>query len=466
MRETEQKKGSRKMDYSQLREKIEDMKEEIIGGIQDAIRIDSVGGIPEENAPYGAGPKKALDFALNLGKSMGFRTGNIDNKAGYVEMGDGEEMVAVLGHLDVVPVGDDWKYPPFGAEIHDGILYGRGVADDKGPTIGAIYAMKAIQELQIPLDRRIRVIFGTNEERGCDCIKHYVEKGEELPVMGITPDAEYPMIFFEKGMTTMVGGYENPVQGDIKVLEFHGGTAGNIVPLHCRLVLEGTYEIPETEGVTITAKNGKTIIEAEGVSAHGSRPELGLNAIIRLLQAVKGLKIGGDFQKFADFLVSRIGTETNGKTLGICYEDAETGETTVNLGIVDYTAERLLWNLDIRYPKNGKKEEVYDRLKEVMDLYGMQVMEHRTTDMLYVPKDSELVQKLMHVYREGTGENPEPKAIGGGTYAKMFQNMVAFGPMFPGEPDIAHQPNEYMEISKLIQSIQLTAAAAVEMARK
>lgn len=130
------------MDYKQLREKINDMQDEIIGGIQKCVQIDSVGGEPQENAPYGLGPKKALDFALDLGKSMGFRTGNVDNKAGYVEMGNGEEMVAVLGHLDVVPVGDDWKYPPFGGEIHDGIMYGRGVVDDKGPTIGAIYARK------------------------------------------------------------------------------------------------------------------------------------------------------------------------------------------------------------------------------------------------------------------------------------------------------------------------------------
>lgn len=147
------------MDYSELRNKITEMQDEILAGIQKCIQIDSVGGEAEEGAPYGKGPKQALDYALELGKSMGFQTGNVDDRAGYIEMGSGEEMVAVLGHLDVVPVGDDWKYPPFGGEIHDGILYGRGVADDKGPTIGAIYAMKAIRDLNIPMDRRIRVIF-------------------------------------------------------------------------------------------------------------------------------------------------------------------------------------------------------------------------------------------------------------------------------------------------------------------
>ncbi len=206
------------MDYSALREKIDSMQEEILEGIRSCVKIESVGGKPEEGAPYGRGPKEALDFALDLGKKLGFRAVNVDNRAGYIEMGEGEEMVAVLGHLDVVPAGEGWSHPPFEAEICDGFLYGRGVMDDKGPTIGAIYAMKAIRELGIPLDRRIRVIFGTNEERGCDCIRHYVKSGQELPVMGITPDAEFPMIFFEKGMTTVIGGLKNPSQGEIKVL--------------------------------------------------------------------------------------------------------------------------------------------------------------------------------------------------------------------------------------------------------
>ncbi len=153
------------MDYRKLNEKIDEMQDEILETIQRSIQINSVAGEPEENAPYGPGPKKALDFALDLGKSLGFRVGNVDNHAGYIEYGEGEEMAAVLGHMDVVPAGEGWKYPPFEGEIHDGIMYGRGVLDDKGPTIGAIYALKAIRDLGLPLNRRIRVIFGTNEER-------------------------------------------------------------------------------------------------------------------------------------------------------------------------------------------------------------------------------------------------------------------------------------------------------------
>lgn len=280
------------MDYSALREKINSMQGEILEGIRNCVKIESVGGEPEEGAPYGRGPKAALDFTLELGEQLGFRAVNVDDKAGYIEMGEGEEMVAVLGHVDVVPAGEGWSHPPFEAEIQDGYLYGRGVMDDKGPTIGAVYAMKAIRELGIPLDRRIRVIFGANEERGCDCIKHYVESGQELPVMGITPDAEFPMIFFEKGMTTVIGGLKNPSQGEIRVLEFGGGAAGNIVPMYSRLVLEGEHRIPDAQGVTVKYENGNTVIEAEGVSAHASVPELGVNAAVRLLKAVRPLKTG------------------------------------------------------------------------------------------------------------------------------------------------------------------------------
>lgn len=455
------------MEYTELNQKIDEMKDEILEGIRQAIRIDSVAGEPEEGAPYGPGPKKALEYTLELGKSMGFKAVNVDNHAGYIEYGEGEEMAAVLGHMDVVPAGDGWNYPPFGAEIHDGVLYGRGVLDDKGPTIGAIYALKAIRDLGIPIDRRIRVIFGTNEEKGSTCIQHYVETGEEQPVMGITPDADYPLIFFEKGMTNITAGKRNPAQGAIKVLAFEGGIAANVVTPSCRLVLEGEHEIPAAEGVTVEHKEGCTVLTAEGIGAHGSTPALGVNAAIRIVEAVKDLKIGGDYEKVFTFLRTVIGHDTKGQTLGVYYTDEETGETTVNLGVVKATEEEISFTLDIRYPKNGVHEEVRSHVAAALEKAGLDMLEHRTTDMLYVSKESELVQKLMKVYRDVTGdEKAQPLAIGGGTYAKMFRNMVAFGPVFPGMADVIHQPNEAVEVEKLMESIKLTADAMAEMARK
>ena len=181
-----------------------EMKDEILAGIQQNMRIESVRGEAQPDAPYGPGPKAALEDALELGRKLGFKVGQADNRIGWVEYGEGKEMVGVLGHVDVVPAGDTgWTYPAYGAEIHDGILWGRGCLDDKGPIIGSIYALKAIRDLNLPIDRRIRVIFGSDEECGSSCAAYYVENGYEMPRIGFTPDADFPDIFCEKGVFTV-----------------------------------------------------------------------------------------------------------------------------------------------------------------------------------------------------------------------------------------------------------------------
>lgn len=457
------------MNYELLSKKMDEMQEEILSAIQESVAIDSVKGEPEENAPYGTGPKKALDHALKLGEKLGFRTGSIGNRVGWIEYGEGDEMAAVLGHLDVVPLGEGWKYPPLGGEIHDGKMYGRGVADDKGPTIGAIFALKAIRDLGLNIDRRIRVMFGTDEENGSSCVKYYIENGGELPDIGFTPDAEYPCIFFEKGMSKFVLGKKQVEEGEKKVISFTGGTAANVVTPSCTLLLEGEQEMPELSGIpgiTVTQENGTTRIDAKGCGAHGSTPQLGTNAAVKLLMAVKETAFGGDFQKMSNFILEMLGTETNGSKLGIYYQDEETGETTVNLGIVRYDKNEMELSLDIRYPKNGSADEVEAKIQEAAEKYGLQILEKGRSPHLYVAKDSELVQKLMGVYREMTGREEQPLAIGGGTYAKAFKNMVAFGPVFPGEEETAHQPNEYIRIDRLMEALKLTGAAMWELAQK
>lgn len=460
---------------------IQERQDEIVKGIQECIKIDSVRSEAKENAPYGEGAKRALDYALELGKQLGFRTKNVGNRAGWVEIGDGEEMIAVLGHLDVVPLGEGWKHPGFGAVIEDGILYGRGVLDDKGPTIGAMYALKAIADAKISLDRRIRVIFGTDEECDSSCIKHYIEAGEEIPTMGFTPDGDFPLIFFEKGMSFFKIGKKNPVSTGIKVLKMEGGEASNVVTPKCVLQVEGELKITEEAWISVEKEQEVTTICAEGMSAHGSTPEMGINAAIRLLHAVAEPKtpdesqsalvndfsrFGGDFQKFAEFLLQEIDEETDGKTLGIFVEDEETGKTTVNVGIVRYDEEEMSVTLDIRYPKNCKAEMVREKVQAAVQKHGLEVLSLREVDMLYVPKDSELVQKLMKVYKEITGRDDEPLAIGGGTYAKLFKNMVAFGPAFPEDGDKIHQPNECATIEQLMFCVKVTAQAMVALATK
>ena len=257
---------------------------------------------------------------------------------------------------------------------------------------------------------------------------------------------------------------ENPSR--VKVLSIEGGTAKNVVTPKCTMVVEGDIDVKEGDGITVTKADGKTTIVAEGQGAHGSTPEKGVNAAVKLFEAVKDAGIGGDVEDMIRFILEKIGTETNGKSLDICWTDEETGETTVNLGVVKCTDQELFFTLDIRYPKNGDRDTLVANVKKHAEEYGLTAEVGSEGKLLYVPKDSELIQKLMNVYKEETGRDEQPIAIGGGTYAKAFDNMVAFGPTFPGEPDVIHQPNECGDVNKMMLSYQILAAAMYEIARK
>ena len=455
------------MNNEALNNKIMEMKDDIIASIQQNMRIESVRGEALSDAPYGAGPKAALVDVLELGEKLGFKTGHADNRMGWIEYGEGEEMVAVLGHVDVVPASPEgWIYPPFAAEIHDGILWGRGVLDDKGPIIGCVYALKAIRDLNLPIDRRIRIMFGSDEECGCSCAEYYVNNGYEMPTIGFTPDGDFPLIFCEKGMSHFTIGAKIKNKGAIDVEYFGGGVANNVVTQKCKLVVNGTINVAPTEGITIVEENGKTIVEAVGLSAHGSTPQLGVNAAIKLLNAVKDNEFGGDFQNYMNFLLNKIGTEVHGESLGVHYIDEETGETSLNLGVLNYDGEEMSFTLDIRYPKNAVAEEVDASVVKHISEAGFEVTQKSNMNLLYVPKDSELITKLMNVYKTETGRDEQPMAIGGGTYAKEFPNMVAFGPLFPEDEQTIHQPNERVEIDKLMKSIQICGVAMYELAQK
>ena len=448
----------------ELKNRINEEKDEIIEVIREGVKIPSVKASASEGAPYGENMKKMLEFALELGKKWGFKTKNVDGRAGWMEIGEGEEMVAVLGHLDVVPEGEGWIYPPYAAEIHDGKMYGRGVVDDKGPVIGMMYTLKLIKEMEIPLKKRIRIIFGLDEENGSSCIKHYIECGEEAPTAGFTPDAEFPVIFFEKGMMNFKVGKTNIDEGKGIVKSMKGGIVHNIVPPKCTLVGDERLQIKEDEKTIIKEENGQIVIEALGKDAHGSEPSLGENAIINMVSKIQGIDFGGDFQNLIGFIQNKMNMKGDGKDLGIYYQDDETGETTVNLGTLEYSPEGMQMELDIRFPKNGNFEEISKKVTEAAKEYGMEILEELRTDMLYVSPQSELVQKLMKVYREETNDNSGAIAIGGGTYAKMFPNMVAFGPIFPGAGTKIHCPNENTDIESLIKGIMISTLGILSLA--
>ncbi len=433
---------------------------ELIESLQELIRIRSVG--EEAGAhPFGDGPHACLMACLALGERLGFRTASVDDMAGYVEYGSGEEMVAVLGHLDVVPEGDGWNYPPYGAVIDNGRLYGRGAVDDKGPTVAALYALRAIADSGVALSRRIRVIFGLNEEKGSLCIKHYVNKGEELPVMGFTPDGEYPIINGEKGIVTATFVRRLSADGAKRIAAFSAGIAANVVPEFATAELTFAPEGKLPEKVSATG----TRVEARGVNAHGSTPELGENAIGRLLLALDGLGLSGDHGEAVHFLAEHIGMETRGKSLGIALSDDISGDLTLNFGVAKLEGDTLSVTINIRYPVTRKLEEFYPALVAKMAEGGFMETSLAHKQALYMPPESELIRCLSKVYEEQTGEPARLISMGGGTYAKAMPNTVAFGPIFPGDEAVEHKPNEYIELSKLMKNAKIIAAAMYEMAK-
>ena len=298
---------------------IDEMQSDIVRAVQSSVKIDSIEGNPVDGMPFGRGPAEALHHALKLASRLGFKTKNIDNMVGYAEFGKGKEMVAVLGHLDVVAAGDGWKHPPFGAEICDERIWGRGTMDNKGPTIGSLFAMKAIAKSGLEISRRVRVIFGTNEETGSKDMDRYNET-EEAPIMGFTPDARYPIIFAEKGILTIsLSKKLDQGNGGVKLIRITGGKAANMVPDLASAVVVNREGIEE-----------KYI--AKGLAAHGSTPEMGINAIIDLMHQLKKLDFCYDLKQWLSFILEKIGDETDGKTLGIKMMDDKSGALTLNLG--------------------------------------------------------------------------------------------------------------------------------------
>lgn len=455
-----------------LDDRILELKEDIIHSVQEAIRIRSVEEAAKEGMPFGEGVHRALEYCLSLSQSLGFKTVNVDNMVGYAEYGQGDEMVAVLGHLDVVPEGNGWTYPPYAAQIHDGKIYGRGAIDDKGPTIGALYALKAIQDLKLPLKRRARIIFGMNEETGCKCVEHYVESGHELPVCGFTPDAEYPIINGEKGIVTCKYKWKMTGQGDLQIKSIKGGIAVNVVPDYAEAVIgvpagkaEEIRRLAENiEEIEVEDKEDSMIIRAVGISAHGSTPEKGKNAISLLLLFLGRLDFTGETKEFIDFMNKYIGLDLNGEGLGINLEDEISGKFILNLGKISGNAQEINIEINMRYPVMRTYEDFIEIFKKKMNDGKMEEINLLHTKSLYIPPDTEFIKKLQKVYEEKVGEKAELISIGGGTYAKAMDNIVAFGPVFRGEPMVEHKPDEYIKIDSLIKNVQIMAAAIYELA--
>lgn len=444
-------------------------KEDLLKDLFDLLSVRSILGTDiTEETPFGSGPREALDLILSFGKRDGYKTKLVENKAGHIEVGQGEELFGILGHVDVVPVVEaDWTSHPFKPEIRDGKIFARGSLDDKGPTMAAYYAVKLLDKLGVKWNKRVRVIIGSDEETGFRCVEAYF-KHEEQPASGFTPDAMFPLVYAEKARATFdhkLKFVDEDGQYNYKLVKFNGGQVLNMVVASAKAELEGEVSDIKEKFENFLAQEklegevevGNTIkLTLKGKAAHGSTPQYGINGATKLAEFLSTLGLDNNGKNFVDYIVEKLANDPFGEKLGINYSDDEMGEATYNYGILEYDLERKigLVSTDCRHPK---KFDLVDRLNGIkVDNIDIEVTS--TKEAHYVPKDDELVTTLMDVYRKHTGDTKNDAfVLGGGTYARCLKKGVAFGLLFPGKEDTMHQANEYLEVEDLLLATAIYA---------
>lgn len=467
------------IDYAKIDARVLELKDELIRDIQKWVSIPSVSSASDGDKPFGPVVAQMLDTALETARDYGFETRNIDYYAGDISLGSGEQTLGMLAHLDVVPAGEGWTHDPFGGEIADGKIFGRGTIDDKGPALCALYAMRAVRDAGVPLKDGVRLILGCDEEVGMSDMRYYASK-LKMPDYGFSPDAEFPVINIEKGGVNVGLSYrgEGEDEAEIPVYELYAGERPNVVPAHAYAIV-GTEkvscaEIEKKIAAHAAAVNQKLSVKdlggnraeisAEGVLSHGSLPELGVNAASVLLIALKAIGAGAGVRPALTMMTECIGMEPDGASLNIKREDEISHNLSCNLGILRWDGENFSATLDIRYPLCTNEVEILGNIACAVSKYGVHVRRIGGHTPHHVPADHKIVRGLMQVYNELTGDDAKPLAIGGGTYSRMMPNTVAFGVVFPGQEDCCHIADEYIDIERMMQATRIFAHAIAELA--
>ena len=464
----------------QLSEWIDAHRGEIVETTQALLRIPSVEGEAAPGAPFGPETRQALDNALATAEALGLTTKSLDGYAAHAEWTAPDAradapIVGVLAHVDVVPPGTGWSHPPFGAEIADGKIYARGAMDDKGPAMAGLWAIAALKACAVPLTHRVRLILGANEESGFECVKYYFAH-EEMPATGFTPDAMFPLAYAEKGIANAVLTRSALPEGKrIHLISLVGGERPNMVPDTAEAFLEG--ELPRASaaarlnsivGITTEEVGGdnRLRVVAKGVSAHGSTPDSGVNAVAVLCDALLMLDHQED-QVAVIEQIQRWASDTKGEKLGIAGTDEIAGPLTCSLGVAELAEGRAALTFNIRYPVTWDSETLRECLTKGIDGTGWTLSELTDQPPLYVPQDDPLITTLLEVYRAETGDMTPPKTMGGGTYARAMTKGVAFGANFPDQ-DMSdggpHEKDECWPIDHLIKATKIYAKALARLA--
>ncbi len=460
---------------------IDGKRKEMLTSLETLVRIDSERGPAKEGKPFGEGPAAALSAARKMMRLSGLTVTDYENYVVTGDLNEKEKGLDILAHLDVVPVTNDWTVTkPFEPKIVDGKIYGRGTADDKGPAVAALYALRAIRELGIPMKKNVRLILGSDEECGSGDLMHYYSIEKEAPYT-FTPDADFPVINIEKGR--MEGHFEASfLDGDVScpgVLRLKSGDKANVVPARADLKIAGVEEsklrraAEETEketGVRFLIRKEKENtdvydVEAHGLAAHASTPSEGKNALAASLRFVKKLpRKESEGQRALEALERLFPYEdTCGRSLGVYREEERSGEVTCCLSILDYTPERMQGTFDMRLPIGCNEENTKQPIRRLFSLNGISLHDEPMVRPHLVPEDSAFVKILLDTCETYTGIPGKALSTGGGTYVHDLERGVAYGCMTPEVDNHMHADDEFMVIDTMLMSAKIFANAAVRI---
>jgi succinyl-diaminopimelate desuccinylase len=439
-------------------------KDEIFADVDRMLRIDSVKREPAEGAPLGKPIHDAIDAMLDICAAHGLKTQNIGGVVGEAAWGEGEERLGIVSHVDIVPAGSGWTKPPLALTREGGMLWGRGVADDKGPGVAALWALLAALHAGAALNKKVVFIIGGDEETGdMRCLKKYIE-AKGAPDMAFTPDADFPAIYCEK--TIVRGELGSALPAGSALMDIAGGTRVNVVPGEAHAVLSVRPSGALPEGVAVEEAGGGWTLRARGTAAHASTPERGDNAAVKLLGALKTLLPEGDPALPVVCGLYGCFAATDGSGLGIACADAESGPLTLNLGVLRVGGGSVRAEYDIRHPALiDPKENIFSRIPEAAARAGLTVGEPDVDMGFCLPKDHPFIETLMRVYNDISGSGEPPVAIGGGTYARKLPCAAAYGMLFPGDPETAHMADERISEASFLKAARIYAHAIAELGK-
>ena len=445
--------------------------EDVIADIRSLVQVESVEdlGAAAEDAPYGPGPRRALSTALGIAERMGLDAHDCEGHVGYADLpGESQTQIGIIGHVDVVPAGAGWHFPPYDVTRKDGYLIGRGVIDDKGPLVVALHAVKFWKDHGATLPYTLRVLFGANEETNMKDVAYYRAHYDD-PAFLFTPDSQFPVGYGEAGICS--GTLKSDIFYGASIVEFEGGQAVNAVPAEASaIVREGKYPFDndDYDDIVIEELRGRIArITAHGKAAHASTPELGRNAIGILVEYLLENEVGSDAERSFLELLNTLHGATDGSGLGIACADEHFGALTAVGGKawfekVSFDKGRICQSIDFRYPTTITSAEIEERVNAIAAQAGATfTMEHDKEPFLMDP-ESPAVRALLDAYNAATGESRKGVTSKGGTYARAFTTGVSFGVEKPWEQNPSwvgtmHGPDEGVSEALLKQSFAIYA---------